>query len=613
MASSHEIGERLSYDGALCTVRYIGPVAGTSGSWLGVEWDDPTRGKHDGQHKGVRYFECKIKSPTSASFIRPTRPHDGKTDFLTALHEKYAAELEPQKPIVFSTKVAEEVGFDKISRKQAQLHELKIVILDGMRLVCAYDPARERDKSIRDVCPSITELGMSRNLFTKFSPVVEICSELDQVKALRLNGNRFTDISSEDLSNASASFKGIRELALEETLLSWSEIVTLASHFPDLTTLLASTNQIAHLSPIPPSSPLLSTLTSLNLEFNELTSLSSLSPLTSLTSLRNLHLKNNHISTILSPSLPPTTPLPIFPPTIHYLDLSSNKISTWSFPDLLPVCFPGLTSLRLSHNPIYDNPDLDSPVPPTTTGSTPKGGTTEESHMLLAARLPTLKVLNFSPITPQDRTNADMFYLSRIARQLASVPEDKEPEVLARHPRYRDLCALYGAPVVSRTREVDARFLEGRVVAVCFRFVGAAAADTGDADVTGGDGDGDKPTEKTVRIPKSFDLYAVKGIAGRLFGLSPLRTRLVWETGEWDPVGGFDEEADSSEDEEVELEEERREDKGGGRGSGDFVGTEAGGRAGRWVRREVELRDGPRQFGYCVDGMEARIRVEVVG
>lgn len=91
-----------------------------------------------------------------------------------------------QKPIVFSTKVAEEVGFEKISRKQAQLHELKIVILDGLRLVYAYGPAAKRDKSIRDVCPSIVELGMSRNLFTRFSPVVEICSELDEVKALRL-------------------------------------------------------------------------------------------------------------------------------------------------------------------------------------------------------------------------------------------------------------------------------------------------------------------------------------------------------------------------------------------------------------------------------------------
>lgn len=59
MSSVAQIGERRSYDSALCTVRYVGEVAGTTGSWLGVEWDDPSRGKHDGQHKGVRYFSCR--------------------------------------------------------------------------------------------------------------------------------------------------------------------------------------------------------------------------------------------------------------------------------------------------------------------------------------------------------------------------------------------------------------------------------------------------------------------------------------------------------------------------------------------------------------------------
>ena len=52
-------GRRLSFSGALCTVRYVGPVEGTKGDWLGVEWDDPSRGKHDGSHSGVIYFECR--------------------------------------------------------------------------------------------------------------------------------------------------------------------------------------------------------------------------------------------------------------------------------------------------------------------------------------------------------------------------------------------------------------------------------------------------------------------------------------------------------------------------------------------------------------------------
>ncbi len=62
-----EPGRRLSYDGALCTVRYVGAVAGTSDEWLGVEWDDGSRGKHDGTHKGVRYFACKHRASPAGS------------------------------------------------------------------------------------------------------------------------------------------------------------------------------------------------------------------------------------------------------------------------------------------------------------------------------------------------------------------------------------------------------------------------------------------------------------------------------------------------------------------------------------------------------------------
>lgn len=58
MAEEYYIGRRLSYDQQLCVVRYVGEVQGTKGAWLGVEWDDASRGKHNGEHQGVRYFEC---------------------------------------------------------------------------------------------------------------------------------------------------------------------------------------------------------------------------------------------------------------------------------------------------------------------------------------------------------------------------------------------------------------------------------------------------------------------------------------------------------------------------------------------------------------------------
>jgi dynactin complex subunit len=54
------VGKRLSFGSDLCTVRYIGEVQGTKGQWLGVEWDDATRGKHNGEAGAVRYFNCTV-------------------------------------------------------------------------------------------------------------------------------------------------------------------------------------------------------------------------------------------------------------------------------------------------------------------------------------------------------------------------------------------------------------------------------------------------------------------------------------------------------------------------------------------------------------------------
>jgi len=53
-----EAGLRISYMSHIGTIRFSGPVEGTSGTWLGIEWDDPKRGKHDGSKDGKQYFKC---------------------------------------------------------------------------------------------------------------------------------------------------------------------------------------------------------------------------------------------------------------------------------------------------------------------------------------------------------------------------------------------------------------------------------------------------------------------------------------------------------------------------------------------------------------------------
>lgn len=56
-----EIGQRVRINFEVATVRYIGEVDGYgSQRWVGLEWDDPTRGKHDGIVRGKRYFQTRL-------------------------------------------------------------------------------------------------------------------------------------------------------------------------------------------------------------------------------------------------------------------------------------------------------------------------------------------------------------------------------------------------------------------------------------------------------------------------------------------------------------------------------------------------------------------------
>lgn len=105
------------------------------------------------------------------------------------MHQKYASEFEERqsgvvfdKEIQISGKTVYEVGFDKIRAQLAQLGDLKIVLVDGMGIDTAEIPG----KSVRDVCPKITDLDLSRNLFESCKEIIRICGELDNLRSLRL-------------------------------------------------------------------------------------------------------------------------------------------------------------------------------------------------------------------------------------------------------------------------------------------------------------------------------------------------------------------------------------------------------------------------------------------
>ena len=66
------IGTRLIVDKCKATVRYVGAVDSQQGTWVGLEWDEVSRGRHNGTVGGKRYFSCKDSAPRG-SFVREAK------------------------------------------------------------------------------------------------------------------------------------------------------------------------------------------------------------------------------------------------------------------------------------------------------------------------------------------------------------------------------------------------------------------------------------------------------------------------------------------------------------------------------------------------------------
>uniref|UniRef100_A0A4W4DU52 Tubulin-specific chaperone E n=1 Tax=Electrophorus electricus TaxID=8005 RepID=A0A4W4DU52_ELEEL len=201
-------GRRLTCEGERATVRYVGPVPPTTGSWLGVEWDNPERGKHDGSHEGVRYFTCR--HPSGGSFVRAKKTSFG-VDYLTAVKQHYEAGLDEAtgNEVTIATKTVKMVGFESI------------VLQDAV------------------------SLDLSQNLLSSWETVAAITEQLEQLQILRLNHNRLSIISNP--SSLTYAFSQLRVLSLNSCAVTWPQVLQCASMWPKIEELFLSDNEITEL------------------------------------------------------------------------------------------------------------------------------------------------------------------------------------------------------------------------------------------------------------------------------------------------------------------------------------------------------------------------------
>lgn len=113
-------------------------------------------------------------------------------------------------------------------------------------------------------------------------------------------------------------------------------------------------------------------------------------------------------------------------------------------------------------------------------------------------------------MTPNDRQSAETYYLSIIARELSAVPEKEASTVISWHPRFAELCSIYGEPAIKRATSSSFHpdSLASGMIRCTLRL---------DDGVQLGVLETERIKER--QIPRSFTVYNMLGVFGMEFGI----------------------------------------------------------------------------------------------
>ncbi|KFP40394.1 Tubulin-specific chaperone E, partial [Chlamydotis macqueenii] len=483
------LGRRVLCGTEYATVRYVGGVPPTAGIWLGVEWDDPKRGKHDGTHEGKQYFKCR--HPRGGSFIRPNKANFG-VDFLTAVKNRYGlndeqdAEHGTEDTLVFGKKTVEFVGMDSVAEQQRQVQLNQLVEVSVRE--CAVSHAGQKEE-IGRTCANIRHINLSKNLISSWDTVTSIASQFQNLETLNISENKMKFPSTS--TSISSVLPRLRILALNQTEITWREVLLCAPGWPALEELYLTSNNISVLER---PDNVLQTLKLLDLSDNQLLDGNQLHLIAHLPRLEQLILRNTGLSSIHFPDAGFGCKTKMFP-SLKRLAINDNKISQWSSINELDK-LPSLQSLQCHNNPLMDtekNPDT--------------------LRQLIIAKISQLEVLNKSEGAELDYRK--IFGNDWLAAGGSWDPDKNKPseEFLAAHPRYPSLCLKYGAPEEGELKAQQPLTLKNQLLTLTIKCP-------------------EKPEQKPVekKLPDSMTIQRVKGLLYRLLKIPGSELKLSYES-----------------------------------------------------------------------------------
>lgn len=421
-------------DGFVGTVMYVGLVPSASAKssseiYAGIEWDDVSRGKHNGSvicrktNQLVRVFHC---SDHSGSFLRLSKLDLGATLTQALCKTRYvdmdAPMVAPNNILPHSAKTSggrdkpiEFLGELKI-RKRQQLSDLDKISLRSLGIARASSDAQAMKEF-----QHIKDIDLAGNLLCDWNTVFAILDQFPLLEYVSLASNRILDIpQSLSLStNTRSSLDKIRVLNLKAcSIKSIRTIQWIADSIPHLQELCVAYND---LSDVKDNVQGFDNLTFLDCSSCGFTSWrGQIHCFGKLPRLEQFMLNDNDISNISVEAVDPDSFT-----SLRSLQLAGTSISSWRDLDGIRL-LRSLAVLRFRNTPL--------------TRSMGAG----EARSITIARLPNITELNASPISSKERVEAERRYVASVAREvLVANDEDGKNAVLALHPLFPDLVELH--------------------------------------------------------------------------------------------------------------------------------------------------------------------------
>lgn len=465
---------RVKIQGFYGTIKYVGSVENHPGIWVGVEWDDVSRGKHDGVVNNIRYFQTS--HPYSGSMVRYEKLGDFQTleeAILDRYYEKdenvldeYAIKEARQ---FMHAPLLEIVGMDKIRKKQSHVDELADVSVAGAPVNKCGDLGQFRN---------VTNLDLSSTLIAKWSVVMNVVDQLKNLQFIDLSNNRLELPSLDETKEFLSAANKVKGINLRNCgITNWHEVLKIAKLWPNIEFLSLQDNALACIDKFTCKEKVFAKLEKLDLQGNKLENFDNIVNLGHLKHLRELLLGNNRLTDVKMPDCNYKEKLDIFV-ALEKLNLRDNFIKD----DV--TCFNELDKLLSLVNLSY---------------SSISGGSYEDIAYKAIAMITDLKFMNKRRIEDADRRNAEIDTWKKLSAKWFELNDDDigREKFLNKFRAYPKLLVKYGAP--------DMHILDA-----------GAKKKQGSYKITLEHMTSGKRIEK--KIPSKMSVQALYGLISKLFG-----------------------------------------------------------------------------------------------